>query len=215
MTTLMVFAQPTAFSSPRWTARTILDAARAWWTAFAAAAPSHSEVNDEILARARAGDAQAFTVVVRHYDERLRALAFRLLGDRDLMDDALQDAYIKAFRGLPKFAGKSSLGTWLYRVVYNTCLDQLRAARAVVSLDAAREMENTGPAPDDVAADRGDLASALAALPPDHRAAVMLVDVDGFDYAEAGEILGVPSGTVASRLSRARAALRASLEVAQ
>jgi len=167
-----------------------------------------------VLARARGGEAAAFAEVVGHYDQRLRALAFRLLGDRDRMDDALQEAYVKAFRALPRFKGESALGTWLYRITYNACLDELRRHRVVVPLfpHGGPEPVSPAPGPAEVAVGRGDLASALAALPVDQRTAVLLVDAYGLDYAEAAEVLGVRQGTVASRLSRARQALRRTLE---
>ena len=171
------------------------------------------EIGATILDRARRGDQEAFATLIRHYDPGLRALAYRLLGDRDRMDDALQEAYVKAFRALPRFRGQSRLGTWLYRIAYNACLDELGRSRRVVQfpLDGVTEPAQPGPDPGDVAALRGDLARALAALPVEERAAVLLVDAQGFDYRDAGRVLGVPEGTVASRLSRARAALRSAL----
>ena len=140
-------------------------------------------------------------------------LAYRLLGDRDRMDDALQEAYVKAFRALPRFQRRAKVGTWLYRIVYNTCLDELRKARrtAVEPLDENVDQPGGWADPADVAAGRGDLSRALATLPEQERAAVLLVDAQGFDYRDAAQVLGVPEGTVASRLNRARASLRAAL----
>ena len=171
------------------------------------------EVAPDVLRRAKAGDQRAFTDVVRHYDHRLRALAYRLLGDRAAMDDALQEAYVKAFRALPAYRRDAAPGTWLYRITYNACIDELRRRRRrpTTPLDEAHGEVATGPSPEGVALDRSALSAALAALPPDHRAAVQLVDVEGWDYAGAGQVLGVAPGTGASRLSRARAALRAAL----
>jgi RNA polymerase sigma-70 factor (ECF subfamily) len=179
----------------------------------AVATAGEGEVDPEVLAAAIAGDAEAFARLVGCYDRRLRALAYRLLGDRDRMDDALQDAYVKAYRGLGRFKRDSSVGTWLYRIVYNACLDELRRGRRVLPLVAMEPAERValGPGPDDIAGWRSDLATALAALPPEQRAAVLLVDADGFDYAGAAAVLGVPAGTVASRLNRARVALRQAL----
>lgn len=162
---------------------------------------------------ARRGDQEAFAQVIRHFDPGLRALAYRLLGDRDRMDDALQEAYVKAFRGLPRFRGDAKLGTWLYRIVYNACLDELERARRVVHLplSEATEQPSGRPDPGDVVAGRGDLSRALAELAPEDRAAVLLVDADGFSYDEAAAVLEIPAGTVASRLNRARARLREAL----
>jgi RNA polymerase sigma-70 factor (ECF subfamily) len=172
-----------------------------------------ADIRPAVLERARRGDQEAFAAVIRHYDPGLRALAYRLLGDRDRMDDALQEAYLKAFRALPRFQRRAKVGTWLYRIVYNTCLDELRKARrtAVEPLDENLDQPGGWADPADVAAGRGDLSRALAALPEQERAAVLLVDAQGFDYRDAARVLGVPEGTVASRLNRARASLRVAL----
>ena len=171
------------------------------------------ELEPAVLERARAGDHAAFRDMVRLYDPGLRSLAFRLLGDPGRMDDVLQEAYVKAYRSVGSFRGDSSLRTWLYRITYNACLDDIRRRSRVteLSMDAAVDRPAPGPGPADRAVLRSGLAAALAALPPDQRAAVLLVDAEGFDYAAAGKVLGVAEGTVASRVSRARAALRGAL----
>jgi RNA polymerase sigma-70 factor (ECF subfamily) len=177
-------------------------------TTLTAAGPV-DDVAKSVLDRARRGDHEAFAALIRHYDPGLRALTYRLLGDRDRMDDALQDAYVKAFTALPRFRGSAKVGTWLYRIVYNVCLDELRRARRnrQVLLEEAGLRGSTRDAGDEVAG-RGDLARALAGLTPEDRAAVLLVDAQGFSYVEAGQVLDVPAGTIASRLNRARAELR-------
>ncbi len=154
-----------------------------------------------------------FLALVRGHDASLRALTFRLLGDRHLMDDAMQEAYLKAYRSHSSYRGEAAIGTWLYRITYNVCLDLLRSAarRPAEPLESAYAVASTTRDPGDVAADRADLAAALASLPLDQRAAVLLVDADGLDYAAAGAVLGVAAGTVGSRVSRGRAALRAAL----
>src|SRR5918995_574310 len=173
---------------------------------------------EEYLARtgALAGEpsGSAPAALVRHYDGGLRALAYRLLGDRDRMDDVLQETYVRAFRGLPGFRGRSRVGTWLYRIAYNACLDELGRAGRVVHLPLADVAEPADPrlGVAETVAWRRDLAAALAELAPADRAAVLMVDAQGFGYRDAGEVLGVPEGTVASRLNRARAALRRALE---
>jgi RNA polymerase sigma-70 factor (ECF subfamily) len=166
------------------------------------------EIDPAVLARARRGDQRAVALLVRHYDDGLRALAYRVLGDRDRMDDALQEAYVRAFRALPSFRGDSAVGTWLYRIAYNACIDELRRERQVVPLESVRERPDPRPGPGELLPVRRLLADALAALPAPDRAAVLLVDAQGFDYRSAAEILGVPEGTVASRLNRTRAVLR-------
>jgi RNA polymerase sigma-70 factor (ECF subfamily) len=175
------------------------------------------EIGAALLDRARRGDQEAFAAVIRHYDPGLRTLAYRLLGDRERMDDALQEAYVKAFRALPRFRGDSKLGTWLYRITYNTCLDELKRSQRVVQLPLEEIAEPAGSwaDPGEAMAQRHDLAQALAALPRDERAAVLLVDAQGFAYKDAASVLGVPAGTVASCLSRARAGLRRAMRQVQ
>jgi RNA polymerase sigma-70 factor (ECF subfamily) len=174
------------------------------------------DVGSAVLDRARSGDQEAFAIVVRVYDRRLRGLAYRLLGDRDRMDDALQEAYVRAFRALPRFRGDAKVGTWLFRITYNACLDELARGRKVAHapLDELAGQASDLPEPGDALGTRSELADALATLHPDERAVVLLVDAEGFDYAEAAEVLGVPVGTVASRLNRARNALRQALRPA-
>jgi RNA polymerase sigma-70 factor (ECF subfamily) len=172
-----------------------------------------SDISPAVLDRAREGDEEAFAAVVEAYDRRLRGLAFRILGDRDRMDDALQEAYVRAFRALPRFRGDARLGTWLFRITYNACLDELgRAAKnAHLPLDELAGQASEGPEPGEALGVRRELEIALASLTPDERAVVLLVDARGLDYSEAGGILGIPVGTVASRLNRARAAMRRAL----
>jgi RNA polymerase sigma-70 factor (ECF subfamily) len=164
--------------------------------------------------RARAGDRDAFAHLIRRHDRGLRALAFRLLGDRDRMDDALQEAYVRAFRGLGRFRGDSSVATWLYRIVYNVCVEELSRSRRAggLELDAIAEPADPSADIEGTVVLRSRLADALAELTHEDRAAVLLVDAQGFDYRSAGEVLGIPEGTVASRLNRARASLRRALE---
>jgi RNA polymerase sigma-70 factor (ECF subfamily) len=163
-----------------------------------------------LLARARRGDAGAFVLLLRESDESHRRLAFRLLGDRQRLDDVLQEAYASAFRALPRFGGRASFGTWLYRIVYNACLDDLRRGRGRREVPLA-ERDADPAAGGERIEERLDLEAALAALPVDLRAVVLLVDAEGLSYEEAAEVLGVAAGTIGSRLNRARAVLRAAL----
>jgi RNA polymerase sigma-70 factor, ECF subfamily len=161
-------------------------------------------------------EAAAFMKLVRRHDRGLRMLAYRLLQDGAAMDDAMQDAYLKAFRGFVGFRGEAQARTWLYRIVYNTCLDCMRSERRLreAPLELATETESWGGGdsdPVDSAARTGDLAAALASLPADQRAAVLLVDAAGFTHDEAAGVLDVRPGTIASRLYAAREALRTTL----
>ena len=118
--------------------------------------------------------------------------------------------------GLHEFRGESKLGTWLYRIVYTTCLNHLRdAARDPLLADVGdgrqQAAAEAGLDPSDEIAAAADLAALLETLPPEQRAAVVLVDAHGLGYARTAEILGVPQGTVASRVASARAKLRRAL----
>lgn len=170
------------------------------------------EVDCSIVRAAARGDRAAFTAIVKHYDGRLRSLAYHLLGDRDLTDDVLQDVYLKVFRGLPSFKERSSLGTWLTRITYTTAMDQHRKRTRLISLGEVQH-EDSGVAPDtlETLAAEAFLSQALRSLPIEQRAVVVLVGVQGLEYRQAAEILGIPPGTVASRLAGARQRLRTAL----
>jgi RNA polymerase sigma-70 factor (ECF subfamily) len=162
-----------------------------------------------IVKAARRGDHRAFTRLVDRYDDGLRALAFRLLGSREAMDEALQETYLNAYRGLPQFRGEAGVGTWLYRIAYTTCLQHLRRPERLGPIDEERLEALAAPSRDlamDVAV-RDEVRRALGALTPAQRVAVLLIHRDGFSYAETAEILDVPVGTVASRVAAARTAL--------
>lgn len=163
-------------------------------------------------------DPAAFTDLVRRHDDRLRGLAYKLLGgDRERMEDALQEAYINAYRALPRFRGDADVGSWLYRIVYNACMDELRrGGRQAEPVDTSAAAQAGGassqdPGPERVVAARDAATRALAALPDNQRVIVVLVDGEGFDPQAVAEMLGIAPGTVRSRLFRGRAALRRAL----
>ena len=168
----------------------------------------------ELIRCARAGDHQAFTSLIKDADERMRRLAYRLLGSRAAMDDALQDAYLKAYRNIGSYRGQAAFTTWLYRIVYRTCLDHLKAQqrRAETDLGVVTELAAD---PTDIGQHRVEvdaLSRALRTLPADQAAVVLLVDGDGCSYQQAATILEVREGTIASRLNRAHRTLRAALQ---
>ncbi len=167
--------------------------------------------DDGLVARAIAGDRDAFGALIRRHDARLRSVASKLLGgDVHRMDDVMQDAYVKAYRSLASFRGDAAFGTWIHRIVHNTCMDELRrSVRLATPVDVMDDtVASSWIGPEQATTTADSVRRALDALSADQRAAVVLVDGQGFDIASAAEILGVPEGTVGSRLSRARATLR-------
>jgi RNA polymerase sigma-70 factor, ECF subfamily len=179
-----------------------------------AAVPAHAEhtaeVDPDVLAAAQHGDDAAFVDLMRHYDRRLRIVAFHVLGDRQLMDDVLQEVTIRVYRSLTRFRGDSSVGTWLCRITYRASCDAVERAGRTRALPLEEVPEPPDPAPDpaETLALKDALAEAFAALPPEQRLAVMLVDREGYDYTTTAAILEIPMGTLASRLNVARATLR-------
>ena len=168
--------------------------------------------DEALVRRAQRGDRSAFDELVRRHRDRVYAVALRLTRDREEAEDALQEAFISAYRALPGFDARSRFSTWLHRIAVNACYDAIGRRRATVSLDAEGAFEPASPR-DGFAEDatRTALVAALAALPDEFREAVVLCDVAGLGANEAGEVLGVPAGTVKSRVFRARALLATAL----
>jgi RNA polymerase sigma-70 factor (ECF subfamily) len=193
----------------------------------AAIDPSPGSPDDERAAGARLvlaaqqGDRDALDRLLRLHHDRIAALCQRLCGNPVDAADATQEALIAIVRGLPRFDGRSQFSTWAYRVATNACLDELRrrSRRPLPGVDdrtaddgAALDARHAGPDPTESVADRLDVEGALATLPTDQRAAVVLRDLCTLDYAEIAEVLGIPAGTVRSRIARGRRALAAALE---
>jgi RNA polymerase sigma-70 factor (ECF subfamily) len=189
------------------------------------AAPNDDD--DRALLRAHLrGDAEAFGSLFSRHRDRLWAVALRTTGDPDEAADALQDALVAAFRRADSFRGDSAVTTWLHRIVVNACLDRLRRRRVRLAeplpddLDQRAHTTVTSGLPTPVSAtvvDPAELAvdherraavlAALDVLPPDQRAALVLVDMEGYRVEEAAAILECAVGTVKSRCSRGRARL--------
>jgi RNA polymerase sigma-70 factor (ECF subfamily) len=168
----------------------------------------------DLIRQAQTGDHRAFAILLKESDKQMRSLAYRLLGSRSAMDDALQDAYLQAYRKLGDYRGTAAFSTWLHTIVYRTCLHHLRQRdqRSEVNLAIVTEpVSDTDHV--DRHADADALDRALRDLTPEQAAAVLLVDSDGYSYNEAATILGVPEGTIASRLNQARQNLRTALQL--
>ncbi|MFB7654213.1 MULTISPECIES: RNA polymerase sigma factor SigM [unclassified Streptomyces] len=171
--------------------------------------------DQDLLTRHVEGDPDAFGELVRRHRDRLWAVALRTLGDREEAADAVQDALVSAYRAAHTFRGQAAVTTWLHRITVNACLDRARkaASRKTAPVDDTERLEQllepheSASAP----AERNDLhrqlLKALGTLPADQRAALVLVDMQGYPVAEAARILEVPTGTIKSRCARGRARL--------
>jgi RNA polymerase sigma-70 factor (ECF subfamily) len=181
----------------------------------------------EVVARAKEGDHEAFRILVERYQGRAFALALRILRDEEQARDAVQDAFIKVYGSLRRFEGRSSFYTWLYRLVYNQCLDNKRKDKSGRHVEWEEErlgedhvVEETGPGAvgsgglpsPGVELERSELRAvmirAIEQLPDEARETLVLREVDGLPYAEIAETLGIPKGTVMSRLHYARKKLQ-------
>ncbi len=164
--------------------------------------------DDESLAsRAARGDTAALDELLRRHSAMIHAVCRRILGNPDDALDATQEALLSVARKVHTFDARSRFSTWCYRVATNAALDEARKrTRRPQPFETLPETAQDAST-DGRVADRIDVDRALAELPPDYRAAVALRDLVGMDYAEISEVLGVPPGTVRSRISRGRAAL--------
>ena len=182
---------------------------------------STDKTSEEILlAKAASGDGAAFTQLMSAHESRMYAVALRMCSNREDAQDCLQDAMLRVYRSLNSFKGQSSFSTWLYRVTMNTCLDEIRRRkmRSSASLD---DLLDSGWSPSDendvperrmiASEQRRTIDRAIAELPEDMRAAIILRDVQGYSYDEIAEMLDANIGTVKSRISRGRERLRAAL----
>ncbi|QFZ23912.1 RNA polymerase sigma factor SigM [Saccharothrix syringae] len=164
----------------------------------------------DLIAAHAAGDPHAFAELVRRHRDRMWAVALRTLRDPEEAADALQEAFISAFRAAASFRAESQVTTWLHRIVVNACLDRMRRrqTRPTVPLPEAGPGEPVSPR--DAMAERETrlvVQEALNELPEEQRAPIVLVDVEGYSVAETARMLGIAEGTVKSRCARGRAKL--------
>ena len=185
-------------------------------------APVDEPSDADLLAAHVAGDGDAFGVLFGRHRDRLWAVALRTMGNREDAADGLQDGLVAAYRRAGTFRGDAAVTTWLHRVVVNACLDRLRAAKVRRTEALPDDLDERGDrgslrSATDETADPADHAgrteqrelvlAALRTLPTEQRAALVLVDMEGYPVAEAAQILDCAVGTVKSRCSRGRARL--------
>lgn len=176
----------------------------------------------DLLEKSKKDDIQAFESLVEAYQKKVFNIALRMVGNYDDAGDMAQEVFIRIFKSIGNFKGQSLFSTWVYRITANVCMDELRKRKnkKVLSIDEEirledggmkREIEDGRPAPD-VAVERNELRKAvdeaIKSLPQDHKIVIILRDIQGFSYEEMTGILKCPEGTVKSRISRARQALK-------
>ncbi len=179
-----------------------------------------SEVERELIRKCRAGDARFFEPLVRAYEPAGLRVAMGIMGNRSDAQDALQEAFLKAWGNLARFDVKRPFGPWFFQILRNQCRDMLRSRQSRFNLEGADEKIELRPAPGEAgpersrerAAARELLWKGLERIGPDHREILVLKEIEGFRYPEIAEILGIPEGTVASRLYHARLALKEAFE---
>lgn len=181
-------------------------------------------VDDEaIIRRCQQQDSEAFRWLIDRYQARIFSYVARMLRNREEAEDVTLDVFVKAFRAIKRFDGRSGMATWLLAIATNLCVDRIRYRRRRVeqvsfeAFDPGHRLEpkdaTWDPESTAVASDLGcALESAVGELSPNHRAVVLMHDVEGLNYQDISSALGIPLGTVKSRLFLARRQLRAALE---
>jgi len=172
-----------------------------------------AEIELELIARAKQGDRQAFGELVRRHREGVINVVYRMCGDANLAEDAAQEAFIRAWQHLPSYRPRSPFRNWVYRIATNAARDTLRRERETVDIDElSLATPDAGPETMVEGEERGErVRMAVLALPPASRSVLTLREYEGLSYREIADTLGIPIGTVMSRLNYARNRLRESL----
>ena len=161
----------------------------------------------EVVAACTEGVQEAFRELLRRYRKSAMTLAYQMLGNGEDAEDIAQEAFVRVFQALPKFRGESAFSTWLYRIVTNRCLGRMRRRRPTVTLEAVPEPRAAeGPAKQ--VAEGMLTREVLAGVPPELRVVLLLREQEGLSYREISGALGLPMGTVRSRLSKGRKRFR-------
>lgn len=178
--------------------------------------------DEELVRRFRGGDLDAFSELVRRYEDRVYTVCHRWLGDREVATELTEDVFVALFRSLGRFRGEGRLWTWIARITVNHCKNHELSERRRDPHESApgptpaeaptRHLDGRGTEGNAPVSEAEEaLSEALAALDADHRAIIVLRDIDGLSYDEIAELLHLPRGTVKSRLHRARARLARAL----
>lgn len=178
--------------------------------------------NEELIGRAKNGDMSAFEQLILAHEKIVYNVALRTLNNIEDAKDISQEVFIKAFRSIEKFDGRSSFSTWIYRITMNTCIDEVRRRKGKSTVSFEEEMDaeegswkqqyaDPGDTPEEKALrveEQGEILTALNQISEEHKTVIILRDVQGLSYDEIAEITGLTLGTVKSRISRARIQLK-------
>lgn len=180
----------------------------------------------ELIEKIKHGNTDAFSQLVKIYEKKAFNFAYRMLSDREEAEDATQEAFLRVFNKIDTFCWNSSFSTWFYTILNNICLDILRKrSRSIntVSINQSADdedefelqVEDNSPGPYEQLQKKTAkeiLEEGIALLSDEHRTVIVMRDINGLEYEDIGKILGISLGTVKSRISRARLALRKILE---
>lgn len=172
----------------------------------------------QMISRARKGELTAFEELVKEYEQRVFALAYRYCGNEQDAQDVVQEVFLRVYRSLKGFRGESGFSTWIYRITSNICVDHIRAEKGAHNISLETE-EGEQPIPDAVSLHQPEAAAenailrealkeALALLSAEHRQILLLREIIGLSYVEISKMLRLEEGTVKSRLARARKQMR-------
>ena len=179
----------------------------------------------ELIKKCKNGDRNAFGELVTMYQSKVVNMSYSLLSNREDAFDAAQEVFLRVYRGLDNFREKSSFSTWIYRITTNVCSDFLRKRQRTISTisvsgaydddeDKELEIRDSAPTPEEYAQaneKQKAVMDALADIKYEYREIITLFDIEGMNYEEISRVLKIPTGTVKSRLNRARGAMRKKL----
>jgi RNA polymerase sigma-70 factor (ECF subfamily) len=178
-------------------------------------------MDTELVEKIKSGDQRAFEQLVTQYEKTVYSISLRILGNNDTALDASQDVFLKIYRSINTFRAESRLSTWIYRITVNMCMDYIRKneRHKALSLNQGEDGEpglefniaDTNPTPDqhlDICETKEMMRQAIEKLSKDHKAVIVLRDIQGYSYSEIADILSCSEGTVKSRINRARERLR-------
>jgi len=165
-----------------------------------------------LIARAVEGDERAFEGLVEGHKDMVYNIAYRMLGNAEDAMDAFQETFISAYRNMSRFRGDAKFSTWLYRIALNRCRDMLASRRTRPAFESIHEEGFDAPAPRSGGESDTDVQEALGSLSSDYRTAITLHCIMEYSYDEAGDIMGIPGGTVKTYVHRGKQELRKILE---